>query len=116
MPVLTSRRDWSVVRNSGRRDLVREQVGAHTYVKRRPPKDDKMRRPQEDKREKPKEDKTAEEKALLADDFTELSGVGEATAEALREHGIETFEELMTADLGFLNTRARQAVEAWRIG
>jgi predicted flap endonuclease-1-like 5' DNA nuclease len=115
MPVVTSRDDWPVVRHSGGPDLVRVQIGPHSYVKQRPPKEDKMRRSQADKREKPKEDK-AEEITQPADDFTELPGVGMATAEALQEHGIHTFDELMQADVSFLSTRAREVVEAWRNG
>jgi predicted flap endonuclease-1-like 5' DNA nuclease len=115
MPVVTSREDWPVVRQSGGPDLVRVQIGPHSYVKQRPQKEDKMRRPQDDKRKKPKEDK-GEETAQPADDFTELPGVGEATAETLQEHGLHTFDELMQADLSFLSARAREAVEAWRNG
>lgn len=115
MPVVTSREDWPVVRQSGGPDLVRVQIGPHSYVKQRPPKEDKMRRPEADKQRPPKKDK-AEEIDQPVDDFTELPGVGEATAEALREHGIHTFDELMQADLGFLSARARDVVEAWRNG
>ena len=48
------------------------------------------------------------------DDLTEIPGIGKATAEALNQAGIKTFDQLMAADLSFLPGGAVKAVEKWR--
>jgi len=48
-------------------------------------------------------------------DFTEISGVGQATDKALHEHGIHTFEDLMTAEISFLSGRVVRTIEKWRL-
>ncbi len=53
---------------------------------------------------------------MAADDLTELSGVGEAYAEDLRDAGIETFDELATADTADLAAStgiAPSRIEDW---
>jgi predicted flap endonuclease-1-like 5' DNA nuclease len=51
---------------------------------------------------------------FVKDDFTEIHGVGSTTAEQLNEHGIWTFDQLLYADVSFLNSRGQSAVEDWQ--
>lgn len=51
--------------------------------------------------------------AQLAD-FTEISGVGPATDQALHAHGIHTIEDLKTAEIDFLTARVVRTIEKWR--
>lgn len=51
-----------------------------------------------------------------ADDFTQIPGIGAATAEELYERGFDTFEELRNADLAELPWRAQLAIGQWRDG
>jgi len=47
-------------------------------------------------------------------DFTEISGLGKATNEALHAHGIHTFEALKSAEIDFLSGRVVRTIEKWR--
>jgi predicted flap endonuclease-1-like 5' DNA nuclease len=90
----------------------------------------KARRAPEDKVRKPEGDKAAQTpetsgqtqpdasgQTQARDDLTEIPGVGEATARALAERGVRTFEALRTARrvarLGFLTPQAIAAIDAW---
>ena len=48
------------------------------------------------------------------EDFTEIPGIGEASCSALYDNGVHTWDDLLDADVSFLNPRARAAVAAWR--
>lgn len=79
------------------------------------PKEQKQKAPAGDKRKKPTGNKSLETKELPADDFTEISGVGPATARALQARNIRTFEDLRHAgDLNFLSETIRKHIEEWR--
>jgi predicted flap endonuclease-1-like 5' DNA nuclease len=84
-------------------DLVRVEIAPGRFVKVRRDKADKMRRPGDNKRPR-----------NPTDDFTAIPGVGQATAMQLQAHGIQTFAQLRTTDVGFLPTRAQTAIEEWR--
>lgn len=82
--------------------------------KAKPPKHDKMQRPEENKIQAPEEDKAAESEAQPADDFTQIPGVGPATARAIVAHNITTFEQLREApSLDFLPERALESVKSY---
>lgn len=70
-------------------------------------KEDKMVEPSEDKMLEPSEDKAP-------DDFTTIDGVGPATANALVDEGITSFEQLKDAALNNLHSRAKTAIQEWR--
>lgn len=89
--------------------------------KRRQKPADKMRAPAQDKSKSNVvvTDQPAGARAIVttvADDFTQIPGIGAATAEELRQRGFYTFEDLRNADLAELPWRARHAVEEWRDG
>jgi len=75
----------------------------------------KIKRPQEDK-SKSGEGVSVETGAQAADDFTGIPGVGKATARLLRARGVETLEQLRTADVSFLSAAAQAAIQNWRGG
>jgi len=76
-----------------------------TKKRGRPPGSNKMLKPQGNKSLKTKE-------LLPPDDFTEIPGVGMATARALQAHGIRTFEDLRKAsDLHFISESSRKKIE-----
>lgn len=81
--------------------------------KQRPPSQDKMRRPEKDKGQAPEPEDAAPPEPT--DDFTEIDGVGPATARALAAHGVETFDELREAgELDYLSASVNAAIEEWR--
>lgn len=89
---------------------------AHQLEKRRVPDGNKMREPGENKEGQPplRSGTSLEQpEATQFADFTEISGVGKATHNALHENGIHTIEALAEADLSFLSGSARKAVEKW---
>lgn len=106
---------------AGRGPLVRVQIGSRLVkmyeqdaiaaghlqpkAKAAPPAEDKAIPAEADK---------GEAETAPPDDFTSIDGVGPATARMLAAHGINTFEALREADLGFLSAQARQAVDEWR--
>ena len=47
-------------------------------------------------------------------DFSTIKGVGLASARLIVANGIATYDELQAADVSFLSSKARQAVEDWR--
>lgn len=76
-------------------------------TKMQPPAQNKMRQPEAEKTPEPEP----------ADDFTEIPGVGPATARALAAHGITTFEQLRQAgELDYVTAATMAAIEAWRDG
>lgn len=85
-------------------DLVRVEISPGRFVKMHRAAADKMCQPGSNKRP-PRNP---------MDDFTTIPGVGEATAMQLQAHGIQTYAQLRTADVGFLPTRAQTAIEEWR--
>jgi predicted flap endonuclease-1-like 5' DNA nuclease len=86
--------------------LIQPQTGK----KQQPQPPNKMQQPEEDKAvSEPKEP----EPKPQADDFTEIDGVGQATARALVAHGITSFEQLRDADLTFLPEKTAQAIVDW---
>jgi len=58
----------------------------------------------------------AEAKPAEPDDFTTIAGVGKAATRALWAQGINTFDDLRTADLSQLDLtkRTQTAIEEWR--
>lgn len=87
----------------------------------------KAKRPAEDKRRQVEEDKgtrgqgkevstrvLTEAGKALNDDFTEIRGIGKATAAMLYARGVWTFEGLRTVDLEGLPEYVRRVVEEWR--
>ena len=107
-----------VFKSHGQYVKMRKQDADKLGLKYIPEKSNKMRMPGENKDGRPplRSGTSLEqpEAAQLAD-FTEISGVGKATNELLHENGINTFEDLKTADLGFLSGFARRAIEKWRV-
>lgn len=51
---------------------------------------------------------------VVQDDFTEINGVGPATAKLILNRGILTFEQLKAADVSFLSPKAAEAVDDWK--
>lgn len=51
-----------------------------------------------------------------ADDFTLIPGVPQFAAESLHNYGMLTFEQLRTADVGWLHEPVQAAIERWRDG
>ena len=111
------------------RKLVKVQLGPHRFakmyeddaikrglLKKKAPTANKMVAPQENKMVTPPEDKreAPEFEKAQWDDFTEIHGVGKATAELLQEHGVHYFDELLYAQIEFVNPKAKQAIEEWR--
>lgn len=75
----------------------------------------KMKPAQENKMAMPKEVKTKPLPQVEPENFTEINGIGPATARALNNHGINTFDDLRAAsDLDFLPISAQSAIERWR--
>jgi predicted flap endonuclease-1-like 5' DNA nuclease len=89
-----------------KRGLLKKQAPAANKMVA--PHENKMIAPQEEKREAPEFEKEQ------WDDFTEIHGVGKATADLLREHGVHYFDELLYAQIDFVNPKAKQALELWR--
>lgn len=88
-------------------------------IKAKPQAKNKMRVPKENKAPAVPavEEESEAPEAAAPDDFTQIAGVGQATARALVAHGITTFAQLREAvELAYLNTRTNQAIEAWRNG
>jgi predicted flap endonuclease-1-like 5' DNA nuclease len=77
---------------------------------------DKSQPPQGDKSLPPQGNKAAEPTPPAEpDDFTEIDGVGKATARALAGHGIVTFDQLKAAGtLDYITPAAMSAIEEWR--
>ena len=132
MAVITDKTEWKLVNQATRSKkgpLVNVSLGHGRYVKMheqdaieqgllpgksRPPEKNKLKVPEKDKAAEQPEEK-AEEKPDAADDFTEIQGVGPATARALNANGITTFEQLRGAEaLDFLPVKAVQAIDDWR--
>jgi hypothetical protein len=83
------------------------------------PKEQKKRgRPKGSKILKPQGNKSLETKELPpTDDFTQIDGVGPATARALQARGIRTFEDLRNAgDLHFVSESIRKSIEKYLDG
>jgi predicted flap endonuclease-1-like 5' DNA nuclease len=102
-----------------------EKLGLeYEYEKGRAPEGNKMMAPDENKAAKnnseiassdlrpPRNDKEDHHQDLA--DFTEISGVGKATAAALHENGIDSFVQLRQADVSFLPGKAQSVIEEWR--
>lgn len=51
---------------------------------------------------------------IIRDDFTEIEGIGRASRDALYAHGVNTFDDLLTADVSFLSAGARAVVDGWK--
>lgn len=123
--------------NKGRGPLIKVQLGPHRYAKMyemdaiekglipkpgRLPSDkgEKSRSQAENKMIKPEENKgeIGQEKTVPDrvewEDFTEIQGIGRASCSALYDNGVHTWEDLLDADVSFLNPKARAAVVAWR--
>jgi len=92
-----------------REKLVNVELGPGRFVKMYESDAAKLRPAPEDKMQRP-----AENKAATDDDFTEIDGIGPATAEDLRSRGYRTFDDLRGADLDDLPWRARATIEEWR--
>lgn len=86
--------------------LLKKQVPAANKMVA--PKENKMVVPQEEKREAPEFEKAQ------WDDFSEIHGVGQATADLLHERGVHYFDELLYAQIDFVNPKAKQSIELWR--
>lgn len=111
------------------RKLVKVQLGPHRFakmyeddaikrglLKKQAPAANKMITPQENKMITPTEEKreAPEFEKAQWDDFTEIHGVGKATAESLQSHGVHYFDELLYAQIDYVNPKAKQAIEFWR--
>jgi predicted flap endonuclease-1-like 5' DNA nuclease len=48
------------------------------------------------------------------EDFTDIPGIGKASNDLLHEHGVHSYEDLLRADISYLNGKSKAAVEAWR--
>lgn len=139
MAVIKSRSNWEIQteqKNKTKGPLIRVEIRKGQFVrmyeqdavnrgliqKKAPPGKNKMITPGGNKQAAPPEEKKAPapektETEALADDLTEIPGVGPATQRALRTHGIETFETLMIAtDLSFLTPGVVDVIEKWREG
>jgi predicted flap endonuclease-1-like 5' DNA nuclease len=83
------------------------------HIKSKPAEKNKMLTPERDKAKE--EAKPQYEPPKTSDDFTEIAGVGPATARSLMAHGITTFQELIDAgDLDFVSPQTMKAIEEWR--
>jgi predicted flap endonuclease-1-like 5' DNA nuclease len=110
-----------VAGKKGRGPLVRVELEPGRYVKMH--REDarragllpsKAQTPAGNKMRVPARDKAVSASANKSADFTTIAGVGTATAADLQEHGIQTLDQLRTADVGFLSSRAQSAIEEWR--
>lgn len=134
MAVITGKVNWPVDNQEVRMrkgKLIRVEIGPGQFrkmyeadaiekgyikPKNQPAERDKMLRPQGDKVAGQKSvSVSAETVSAPSDDFTQIPGVGPATARMLVANGITTFDQLRQASsLSFLPERALQAIETWR--
>lgn len=88
-----------------RADAIEQGYVEAPETKEQPRRHDKQRLPEQNKEPEPEPE---------PDDFTEIDGVGPATARAIVANGITTFDALRAANLDFLSGSPLAAVEEWR--
>lgn len=113
---------------SGRGPLVRVQVGgrwvkmyqADAAAQKLVTVETQANRPAQEDKARPAENEKMVETAVIENepaqtvvDFSTIDGVGPATARRIVAQGIGTYEQLRTADLGFLSGAQQQAIRAW---
>lgn len=130
MPIVTNQSSWPLITQATRQSkgaLIKVRMPAGNVVKMYEQdaidqgliegvtSEQKQHQKAEDKKRKGDENKGGETVETV--DFSEIDGVGKATARKIVENGIRTFEELAEADLSnVLTGKAITAIEVWKNG
>jgi len=97
--------------------MHKQDAIAKGYIKMQPQVENKMIQPQVTKRVEKQEvnieDIEEIEEEIDLQDFTDIPGIGENTAQKIRDHDIKTFKELEYANWDFLSKNARNALEEY---